>query len=72
MCLDTKTCTTLYKSLVLLVLDYCDVVYMTATKATLEKLQKVQNIAYCILNAGRRESRKYMHETLNFLTLDDR
>ncbi len=71
MCIDTKTCITLYKSLVLPTIDYCDVVYMTGTKGSLEKLQKVQNIACrLILKADRRESTVAMHKTLKFLKLD--
>ena len=72
-CMDNRTSLTLYKSLVLPIIDYCDVVYMTANKANLQKLQIVQNIARrIILKADKRKSIDTMHKTLNILRLEDR
>ena len=46
---------------------------MTSTKNSLDKLQKIQNIAcWLILKADKRESTARMHKTLNFLKLDKR
>ena len=62
MCLDNKTSLILYKSLLLPIIDYCDVAYMTATKNSLQRLQKVQNIACGIISkADHRESVDDMH-----------
>ena len=55
-CLDNKLALTLYKSLVLPHIDYCDVVYVSATKESLSKLQLVQNKAcQVILQSGPRD-----------------
>ena len=44
LCMNKNTACQMYKSLILPQLDYCDVVYMAATKTALKDLQKIQNI----------------------------
>ena len=64
---------TLYKSLVLPVLDYCDVVYMTATKEQLGRLQLIQNQSCrIILRAHKRSHIVDMHSSLQLQTLENR
>ena len=64
---------TLYKSLVLPHLDYCDVVYMTANKDLLNKLQLVQNVACrTLLLADNRTHIADMHNELGLYTLAER
>ena len=41
--LDRKTCLTLYKSLIMTCIVYCDLVYMCTTAANLDNLQKIWN-----------------------------
>ena len=62
MCVGQETALTLYKSLVLLHLDYVDAAYMVASKETLRKLQLIQNVACrVILRAENRDSVAEMH-----------
>ncbi len=64
---------TLYQSLVIPQITYCDFVYETTNKANQEKLQKVQNMAFrCILKCNKRTPIKRMHDELKILTLDQR
>ncbi len=68
-----STALTLYKSLVLPHIDYCDVVYMTAKQEALNKLQLVQNVACrTLLLADRYSSTKEMHIELNLHLLCER
>ena len=63
----------LYKSLLLPVLEYGDVVYSSANASSLDKLQKIQNTALQIaLQADKRSHVKLLHEKLNILMLHDR
>ena len=72
-CLTQKLALTLYKSLVLPHIDYCDVVYMSATKESLNKLQLVQNKGCrAILGAAARDHIDEMHRDLRLLKLEDR
>ncbi len=71
--IDQDTAFTLYRSLLLPVLDYCSIVYMTASKNSLQKVQKIQNSACrIILFADRRTHVKEMHEELKLLYMDER
>ena len=71
--LDRKSFILLYKSLVLPHIDYCDLVYMTANKYTLHKLQIIQNVACrIILRADNRRGIQEIHHKLNLLTLKER
>ena len=71
--LDRQTALTLYQSLVLPQMTYCDLVYETTSKANKEKLQKVQNTALrCILKCNKRTSVKFMHRELKVLTLEQK
>ncbi len=71
--LDRKTSLTLYKSLVVPYMDYCDVVYMVANESELKNLQLIQNAACrCILLADKRTSTDLMHAELNLTRLSDR
>ena len=52
--LDRKSSLTLYKSLVLPQISYCDIVYCTTNQSSKDKLQKVQISALrCILNCNK-------------------
>ena len=44
-CLDTNTLNILYKSMILPVFDYCDVVYSNCSGINLDTLEKIQNRA---------------------------
>ncbi len=71
--LDEKSALTLYQSLLLPQLTYCDTVYETTTQANTSKLQKVQNSALrTILKVNKRTSIKWMHNKLKILTLVQR
>ena len=71
--LDRKTSILLYKILVLPHIDYCDLVYMTATEYNLHQLQLIQNVAYrIVLQADNRTNIKAMHTELKLLDLKDR
>ena len=71
--LDRKSALTLYQSLVLPQLSYCDTVYETTSAANKDKLQKVQNSALrCILKCSKRTSITSMHDELKILTLAQR
>ncbi len=70
---DRPTASTLYKSLVLPHLDYCDVVYVTAKQESLNKLQLIQNVACrTILLADKYSNVENMHKELGLNYLDDR
>ena len=63
----------LYKSLILPQLDYCDVIYMVATKSVLKDLQKVQNICCrVILKESNMAHVQDMHNELKLIPLEDR
>ena len=71
--LTEKLSLMLYKSLTLPLFDYVDVVYMTATKEQLNRLQLIQNQSCrIILRAHKRTHIKDMHAALNLQTLDVR
>ncbi len=71
--LDHKTSITLYKSLVLLHFDYCDIVYDCTSLGNLQKLQKLQNSACrTMLLADNRTPIAEMHDNLQLLTLKQR
>ena len=68
--MDQQTVVHLYKSLVLPHFDYCDTVYMTATKESLNRLQLLQNSACrTMLCTGKDTHVKDMHIDLGLLTL---
>ena len=72
-CLDQPTALRLYKSLVLPHFDYCDTIFMTATKDNLNKLQLLQNsVCRTLLLANRETHVSDMHLTLGLLYLDER
>ena len=72
-CLNKKLTLQLYKSLVTPHMDYGDVIYMSANKETLAKLQLVQNKACrLILRAHRRTSTDDMHSNLRLMRLEPR
>ena len=63
----------MYKSLVVPLIDYCDIVYMQTNKDSLQKLQIVQNIACrLILEAGPRDHIEEMHKELKIDYLNTR
>ncbi len=63
--------TTPYKSLVLPVMDYGDVIYMATTKNVLNKLQQIQNVCCrIILRTNKRTPITEMHKELNLLKLE--
>ena len=63
----------LYKSLVVLYMDYFDTVYIVANECDLKNLQLIQNTSCrCILLADKRTSTTYMHAELNLFKLSDR
>ncbi len=69
--IDHPTALTLYKSLVLPHLDYCDMIYMTALVEVLNKLQLVQNVACrTLLLADKYASISEMHSELGLMKLD--
>ena len=69
--LDRSAALTLYQSLVLPQLTYCDVVYETTSKANTVKLQMVQNTAFrCVLKCNKRTPIRRMHNELQILTLE--
>ena len=71
--LDRKTSTLLFKSLVLLHIDYCDLIYMTANEYNLNRLQLIQNVVCrIILRANNRTNIKNMHLELKLLNLKER
>ena len=71
--LDRGTSILLYKSLALLHLDYCDLVYSDTSEADLNKLQLLQNGACrTLLLADKRSPVQEMHNKLRFLTLSQR
>ena len=71
--MDQSTALRLYKSLVLPHFDYCDSVYMTASKDVLNKLQLLQNSACrTILLAVRETHISDMHSELGLLYLNER
>ena len=71
--IDHSTALTLYKSLVLPHIDYCDVVYMTAKHESLNKLLLAQNVACrTLLLADRYCSVEEMHTELKLQFLHSR
>ena len=63
----------LYKSLILPLLNYCDIVYMNTNQQNLNKLQLVQKMAYHIsLCCDNREHIDDMHKSLNLELLSSR
>ena len=71
--LNKKSKILLYKSLILLHLDYCDIVYMCTSESNLQQLQQIQNCACrIILRADKLTSTREMHQTLELQTLKQR
>ena len=71
--MDKDTSVLLYKSLVLLLLDYCDTVYECTSKANLTKLQQIQTSACrTMLLADKFASSKEMQKSLCLLPLEKR
>ena len=67
-CLNRKLTLQLYKSLITPHIDYGDVIYMSANKESLSKLQLVQNKACrLVLRAHRLTSTDDMHRNLNLM-----
>ena len=72
-CMDKDTALMLYKALVVPLLDYSDIIYMTATLEQLNHLQKLQNTACrIILLAEARTHITDMHESLGLTRLVER
>ena len=72
-CIDQSMAVRLYKSLVLPHFEYCDTVYMTATKDVLHKLQSLQNRAWrTLLLTDHDQHVDYMHNELGLLYLSER
>ncbi len=68
-----ETALHLYKTLLVPILDYCDVVYDCLTKYNSDTLQKLQNGACrIILRKGKRSSTAEMHSDLKLNRLTDR
>ena len=60
-------------ALVLSLLDYCFIVWSSATKRDLDRLQKAQNkAARCALNCNYRTSINVMHDRLRWLSVSQR
>ncbi len=71
--LNDNTSPTLYKTLVLSILDYSDMVYDCMTKRDSESLQRLQNGACrIILKKGKCTSTDEMHKSLHLFRLVDR
>ena len=71
--LDQTTALSLYKSLILSNIDYCDIVYNSSTLENLNRLQLLQNSACrTILLAPYDTHVSEMHRTLGLLPLDKR
>ena len=71
--LDHNTALTIYKTLILPVLDYCDHVYYGISASDKEVLQRLQNCAFrSILNVDTYTHTSDTHNTLNMDRLDDR
>ena len=71
--LDRNTALTIYKTLILPVLDYCDHVYYGISSQNKEMLQRLQNCAFrSILNVDSYTHTNDTHNTLNMDRLDDR
>ena len=71
--IDQSTALTLYKSLVLPHIDYCDVVYTTASKDTIRQLLSVQNVACrTILLVDKYANVAEMHRSLKLYPLEER
>ncbi len=71
-CVDRPTALRLYKGLVLLQHDYCDTIYMTASKESLKKLQLLQNSACrTLLLSGHEAHIEDMHKELGRLYLNN-
>ena len=72
MLLDRKTALTIYKTLILPVLDYCDYIYYGISANDKDTLQKLQNCAFIsILNADWYTHTDDTHSSLNMDKLDD-
>ncbi len=70
---DHSIALTLYKSLVLPHLDYCDTIYMTSNQEDLNKLQLAQNVACrTLLLADKYEHIDAMHQELKLEKLEVR
>ena len=71
--LDRATALTVYKTLILPVIDYCDFIYNGTSGQNHETLQKMQNCAFrSILNVDKRAHTKDTHTSLNMDMLDTR
>ncbi len=71
--ITTKLANMLYKSLILPLLDYCDIAYTHANQKSINKLQLVQTMAcHMSLCCGNREHVANMHNRLKLDLLSDR
>ena len=71
--MDKNVALTLYKSLILPHIDYGDIIYMTASKEALKKLQLLQNVCCrIVLMAENRAHLIDMHKELGLMFLEDR
>ena len=69
----SDTLMTLYNAIVLPHFDYADLIYDSGTSIDLERLQKLQTKAACILtNSNNRTPREAMLRTLKWLSLKNR
>ena len=68
-----ETSLLLFKTLLLPVLDYGDVIYGVASQVNVERVQKIQNAACrVVLMAHKRTHIAELHSTLNLMYLRDR
>ena len=71
--LSSETLLMLYKTLILPVIDYSDIIYDCMSQKNAMVLQKVQNMAFkSILKVLKRTSTAIIHSELNMLTLAQR
>ena len=73
LCMNQSVACQLYKSLILLQIEYCDVVYMGSSKSGLADLQKVQNICCSVILLAPRDAHiKETHSKLKLFPLEHR
>ena len=71
--MDQTTALSLYQSLIVLIYDYCDVVYNCISQRDSQTLQRLQNMGLkSVLKVGKLTSTEFVHSTLGVLPLDMR
>ena len=71
--LNTQTCLSIYKSMVMPFFDYGDVLYAASNKSQLSKLQRLQNRCLRICtNSARRTNTAHLHHITKCNFLEDR